>query len=209
MAAEIPQGEENAHCLGKDGCQGGAGSIHPEPAHQNQVQHHIDNAGNQNEEEGGTGVADSPKDTADAVIGGNKDDACGADSDIPDGFRHGGLRNVEKDRNLGCEAEHKDGEQTGHYREQLDLADYQLPGVPLVPGADGFAQKHRDPHGQAGDKAGEHLHDLAACGYGRGAFGGGELSYHRQVHSAVKGLQKEGEHKGKGEPKKRGKNGAG
>ena len=116
---------------------------------------------------------------------------------------------VAHDCNLGCKAEHKDGEQAGHHREQLDLADYQLPGVPLVSGADRLAQKHRDSHGQAGDKAGEHLHDLAACGYGRGTFGGGELSYHCQVHPAVKGLQKEGEHKGKGEAKKRGKNGAG
>lgn len=166
IAADVGQGEGHAGGLGDDGGQGGPGGVEAEHPNKEHIQHHIHQTGDEDKEEGRAGVAHTPENAANAVVGGDEHDARRADADIGHRLTHGGLRDIHQPGSLGGQEQHGPGEHRRHQGEEPNLAAHHLTRPLGFSGAHGLAHQHGDAHGQTCNNGGDGLHHLAARGHG-------------------------------------------
>ena len=196
-AAEYRQGQGQAHPLGSHGGEGGPRRPQAEHSHQQKIPHDVDDAGHQHEVHGPLGVPQAPEHAADHIVAGDEHQAAGADKQVlPGGRRRGGHLHQRHDgvggQGEGGRQDHGDEGKEG--KQGADGPVYVLP----PPGAQVLPHQHRTAGGQADNKIGHRLHDLAAGGHGGDARLVGKLSHHDQVHRAVQKLQQGSTEEGDG-----------
>ena len=191
--ADDEPGDEHAHGLGQHRGPGGAHGPQVEAPDEEQVGPDIDQAGQGHRDQGHFGIPQPAEDGAQQVVGGDEHEAAGADPHVGPGLGEG-LSGSLHQLCHPCRLPHQHrGEDGSQDQEQAHACADGL-ARPLGPAfADELAHLDGDAHGQAGDDAGEGVHDLAACGHAGDVGGGREAAHHPQVHRAVGRLQQQGQ----------------
>ena len=188
LPADQDQRDDDADGLGRDRGDGRAGSAQMEDAHQHQVAHDVDDAGDGHGQQRRFGIADSAEDGSDDVIGYDKHRADAADAHIAAGLGEGLRRSVQQRGQAVAPGDHDGGDRHGDDGENGD-ARSDAPASPLrVPGADGVAHQDRDAHGEAGDDQRHQMKELAAGSHAGLLAGSGELAHNNEVRRAVHDL---------------------
>ena len=185
MAAQIHQGKCHAAGLGHHCGHRSTGGAHLETSHQHQVQDHVDAAGQKDEQQGNTGIAQSPKNAADAVIGRHKYHTAAADAQIGQSLVHGVGGHMHPAHGHGSQQPDSRRQHHCDHQEQANLCRHHPGRLPGRVGADGLSHQHRDTHGQTRHHCGNSHHHLTAHGYGSCGSSGSEASHHCQVHRTV------------------------
>ena len=186
------QGYHHADGLGEGGAQGRTGGAQSHGADEQIVQGDVGHTGHGDEVHGAFGIAHSPEDGTDDVVGGDTGDADEADGQVGGGAGHGFLGGGH-DGHDGAHQRQEDHHQgDGHRHEQRDGVADDGGGFLVVLGADGPPDADGGAHGQSHDHDGDHVHDLAAHRDGGGGGCALILADDEQVGHAVEQLQKIG-----------------
>ena len=106
---------------------------------------------------------------------------------------HGLGRGVKQRRQRLGEQRQPQSQQHSQAAQQSEPGQDRAAGLLGAATADGLSHSHGRPHGQSGDQHCKSREEHTAGGYAGDIGGGGKLSDHQQVHSAVERLQKQRE----------------
>ena len=184
---------DKAESLADHGGEGSAAGTHPETHDEQQIQEHIADGGDPDEQEGMTGVPETAQNGAGGVVAEDEHKAAQADGHIVIGLRPclgGGVhdpeeRHAEEEEQQTQRQRAEEQERKQHRHEAADAL--ALPRAEILGDDDltGVGKAH-------GDK-GEEIHQIPAHGYG----GQADLSHHMahddHVHHVVHRLEKTGQ----------------
>lgn len=201
MAIEVNCGAYEGHSLGDNGSQGGTVGAHAEDCHEDQVQHQVDDGGDEDKQHGQLALAHAPEDGAHGVIAEDEHHADAADNEVVHGVVPGLSRGVQQVQQ---------GSGEDYTQNHGGKAQYQFGGEQ---GADGALQvlvlhayllrnQHLTAIGEAHADAQEHVGQLTADAHGGKTRGPHELAHHYHIHHVIHGLEYVGQHYGQGEEDK-------
>ena len=187
------QGQKYRHGLRTDGRDGCAGRPHAEGTDEKVVESDVDKACDRHEDHRAFGIAKSPENAADHVVGRDEGNADEADHKVIFGLLEGLRRHCQNTQDPVREDQKYHGQYGGKARkERRGIAD-KAGRLALRTRADGPADAHRGAHGQADDHNRQHVHDLTADCHGRHRRGAIKLPCDEQIRHAIEGLQKAGD----------------
>ena len=188
-AADVHHADQPGDVHGDDGGPGRAGHVHAQPRHQHKIQHDVDQAGDQQEQERRVAVAHAPQDACVHVVAQVAQRAQEQDADVA--HRHvpgvgGSLHQPQKQR-AEANAQHRQ-RQGAQVQEHHGVAHHH-PLPRLIAAAGGLAHQNGDAGAQPHEQAQEHLHRLAAGAHRRQGGRAAVVADDQHVHRAVKLLK--------------------
>ena len=161
-AGQLQENQRDRGQLGEDGGQRNAHNAHPEPYDKKQIEDDIDNAGNDQIEEGMAGVADGAEDTRADIVDGRKEDTGQIDAQIGGRFGIDIGRTADHIQQQRCadnaQSGHAEAEDEGKAEGGVDGVVEALVGL----GAEITGQQYAAAGGQTGEKADQQLGDIRA-----------------------------------------------
>lgn len=165
-----------------------------------EVQKDIEQAGNGDENHGGSGISHAPEKAADGVIHNDEGNACKADGKVGPRILQCFCRRLQGREDEGHEEKEDEGKEEGKGDEKEGGASHEAEGFFIFPGSQAPGDGYGASNGEACDDDDDHVHDLAADGYPGDRGGAIVLAGNEKVRHAVEGLEEAGCQVGEGKP---------
>ena len=200
-AMQIPQGGQETDALRGHRGNGCSHGPQMEPAHQQEVQSHIDDTSLRHEVERRPRIAQTAQDAAHHVISDDERDAQRTDKQVMLRIAQGLDRRMHQHGYRIVQEGHQQRQPHAHNAEQPDGRADDGGQFAIVARAGGNAYQHGDARGQSQDDARHCLHHLATDGHARHTGRIVKLPHYEQVRTAIQGLQHIGQQIGHGKLK--------
>ena len=120
--------------------------LHVKYTDKQQIENNIDNTCNQYKQKWRAGISDSTENTADSIVGCDKDHSARTDADIANCFIHCFCRNIHQFCRLRSKQDHKRCHKNCKQRKQFNLSCYDITGFFRFLCSHCFSQKHCNTH---------------------------------------------------------------
>ena len=198
-AVEIDDRNDEGHRLGQDRGQGCTRGGHAEGSHKDQVQDHVQQGGDGDEEEGPGGISHAPQDGGNGIVPVDEEHARTADGAVGHGLREGLRRRIHQRGELPGKQNADGGDdQAQSQNEGEEIADDPGQRLPPVALADVLGDDDLPGLSEAHGDEGQKVHEVCADGHGGQTGAAHELPDNDHVHDVVEELEEIRQNEGDG-----------
>lgn len=188
LSADNDQGKRHADRLSQYCGQRRPRHVHMKNCHEQQIPHNVGSARNCHKNQRKPGISHSPENTADHIIGHDKQESAAADLHIYHRQFHCLCRRLHQQCQLSGENQKNSGNRYGQNGKKANRAANHPSHLFLALLSDISSDQNRDSHRKAGHGECYQIHDIASGRYSGKPGRTPEPPYHQNIYRAIHGL---------------------